>query len=186
MTDAASAREFGDALTNFTSVVFRLETLQTYRAPEEAEMFAAFLAGQSKPPPVPAIEEWTALIRAHGGRRTFQRVHVVQEPLSDYVRFELAWGYSSTVSAGEDVRIIALAPTDPWPWDVPCEDFWLFDDRELYRARYERDGSWAGVDRLHSSEQLHAAQQRREAALRCAVPWADYMREQPELLARAS
>ena len=45
-----------------------------------------------------------------------QRVHVVTEPLSDYIRFELT-GYAPNVEAGEDVRVISVREGEPWPAD---------------------------------------------------------------------
>jgi hypothetical protein len=40
--------------------------------------------------------------------RTQQRVHVVTEPLTDYLAYELTWEYGLHAAAGEDIRIIPL------------------------------------------------------------------------------
>ena len=42
-----------------------------------------------------------------------QRVHVVSEPLTDYLRFEIT-GYRLNVEAGEDVRILPRRQQGAW------------------------------------------------------------------------
>lgn len=113
-----------------------------------------------------------------------QRVHVVTEPLTDYVCFEVAWSYAHSVAAGEDVRIIPLAEGEAWPPEVPLSDFWLFDDTELFGMRYEADGTWLGVVHLTDPGAALIACQQRGAALRLAQPWATYVSERPELAQR--
>ncbi|MGH3937593.1 MAG: DUF6879 family protein [Pseudonocardiaceae bacterium] len=54
--------------------------------------------------------------------KAVQRVQVVLEPLTDYLRFELTWGYEPNVAAGEDVRIIPVGQGGSWPDDVPQHD----------------------------------------------------------------
>src|SRR6476661_1142875 len=120
------APEFSVWFRQFSRSCFRLETLQCYGASGEDDSIRAFLAGQS-PQPHPGKREWMALVGA-GIRdgRTMQRVHVVIEPLTDYLRFEVAWSYAHSVAAGEEVRIISLAEGESWPPGVPMCDFWLF------------------------------------------------------------
>ena len=68
-----------------------------------------------------------------------QRVHVVVEPLTAYLRYELAWSY--TPEAGEDIRIIPVQ-TGQWPAGLPGlgGDFWLFDSARLLRMHYDPAG----------------------------------------------
>ena len=113
-----------------------------------------------------------------------QRVHVVIEPLTDYLRFELVWSYAHSVAAGEEVRIISLAEGEEWPPGVPVRDFWLFDDTELFDMRYDTDGTWVGVVYLTDPGAAVVACQQRAAALSLGQPWAAYVRERPELAQR--
>src|SRR6266540_2314841 len=91
---------------------------------------------------------WQAMIRRHAssGRR-LRRVHVVREPVSDYVRFEMAWAYPVNVAAGEQVRVIAVRGGE-WPAAVPREDFWLLDDTELWAMRYDDTGRFLHAEHL--------------------------------------
>jgi hypothetical protein len=129
----------------------------------------------------PELRQWTQLIRAHAqAGRTMQRVHVVTEPLSDYIRFELT-GYAPNVEAGEDVRVISVREGEPWPADLPHYDYWLFDSHELYDQHYDADGMWLGTEPVGDPERIVDACHWRDAALHQAVPWKDYVAGRPEL-----
>jgi len=71
------------------------------------------------------------------------RVHVVIEPLTEYLRFELA-SYAPNVDAGEDVRILPVRPGEAWPVDIPDVDFWMVDSRGVWEMSYAKDGHLAG------------------------------------------
>lgn len=176
--------EFSSWFRQFRRSCFRLETLQCYRGSGEDDSIRVFLAGQT-PQPHPGKREWIALVGAAvRDGRTMQRVHVVTEPLTDYVCFEVAWSYAYNVAAGEDLRIIPLAEGEAWPVDVPTGDFWLFDDTELFGMRYDADGTWAGIEHLTDQAATLVARRGRDAALGLARPWATYINTRPELARR--
>jgi hypothetical protein len=72
--------------------------------------------------------------------KSMQRVRVVRQPLSDYVRMEFEWGYPDNIAAGEDIRILELGTDDIS--DVLDHDYWLFDDATVVRLEYTDDGSF--------------------------------------------
>lgn len=41
---------------------------------------------------------------------TWRRIHVVTEPLSDYLMYECEWGYAGNAAAGEDIRMLTVGP----------------------------------------------------------------------------
>ncbi|MGH3536851.1 MAG: DUF6879 family protein [Pseudonocardiaceae bacterium] len=169
------------AFRTFRYSVFRLETLQTYADPIEAGGIAAFARGDRSPPPDPAEAEWSALLRAHrDAGRTQQRVHVVTEPISDYLAYELCWEYGPHSAAGEDIGIIPVARG--WPADVPKADFTLFDSSLLFALDYAPDGTWLGAEQITDPVEVVAACFARDAARHHAMPWAQYMTRHPELL----
>src|SRR6266487_4396467 len=89
----------------FEHTCFRLETRQRYDEPGEADALRSFLAGQ-EPASYPGKEAWLAIVRAAvTAGKVMQRVHIVAEPLTDYLRFEIGWGYPLSATAGEDIRI---------------------------------------------------------------------------------
>lgn len=183
MTRLLTGEEFDARFWQFQSSVFRLETLQQYRGSGEDEAIAAFEAGRAAPPDDPVQAEWEESIRASlRAGRVMQRVHVVVEPVSDYMRFELTWAYAPNVAAGEDIRIVSVREGE-WP-ALPRQDFWLFDDRDLYLAHYGADGTWLGVELIEDLVEVDRARRWRDDAVRLSQPWREYVAGRPELAAR--
>ena len=177
------ADRLASAFRTFRYSVFRLETLQAYVDPVEIRGLAAFQRGDPEPPPDPVEAEWSALLRAHrDAGRTQQRVHVVTEPISDYLAYELTWEYAPHSAAGEDIRIIPI--TGGWPDDVPRADFTLFDASVLFQLSYGSDGTWLGAEPLTNPASVAAACFARDAALHQAMPWAQYMTRHSGLVQR--
>jgi hypothetical protein len=149
----------------FSYSAFRLEVLQSY-------------AGTGRD------DQWITLLRAsRRWGKTYQRVHVVTEPLTAAIEQELTEGYEGNVAAGEDIRIITV-PAGDWPDDVPRLDFWLFDSTWLYVMHYDPDGRWAGASRTTIPESVAKACRARDAALHRAIPWNAYIASQPDLQRR--
>jgi hypothetical protein len=48
------------------------------------------------------------------------------------------WSYAPNVRASEDIRILPIQPGQ-WP-DLPHQDYWLFDSRDLWIMAYDADG----------------------------------------------
>jgi hypothetical protein len=184
LTRLLTGEEFDARFWKFRSSVFRLETLQVYSGSGEDEAIAAFEAGLASPPDDPVQDEWEEMIRAaRRAGRVMQRVHVVAEPVTPYMRFELTWAYAPNAAAGEDIRIIPVREHE-WPSDLPRQDIWLFDDVELFVAHYAPDGMWLGVEPVDDPVRVEDARRVRDVALRLSRPWRHYIAERPELAAR--
>nr|WP_221443044.1 DUF6879 family protein [Nocardiopsis algeriensis] len=163
----------GDELSRFFEecqyTAFRLETLQVYDVGYEEEAFRRFLADGAVVTSR-SHEEWARWV---GSGRQFRRVHVVAEPLTDYVRFECAWAYRSSVEAGEDVNILPVAEGE-WPQGIPRFDYWLFDSHQLVRMNYAPDGSMLTPDLVTDPQQIVQANVIRDRALHLAIPFTEY------------
>lgn len=84
---------------------WRIEVLQHYNVPSDHARQQAFHAGEPLPPPrVDKVYDLKLIADLRHRGVHVGRVHVVDRPLSDYVRYELAV-YAENVAAGEDVRI---------------------------------------------------------------------------------
>jgi len=131
-------------------------------------------------------DQWISLLKAgrRFGAKTFQRVHVVTEPLTQAMQQELTEGYEGNVAAGEDIRVIPVIGPGEWPDGLYCPDFWLFDSSRMYVMRYERDGQWAGAERITDPEVILKACRVRDQALHDAVPWNAYIATRPDLKRR--
>ena len=178
------AAEFRALFGTFQRSVFRLESLQVYATyAGEEESVAAFVAGQREPPD-PPHDAWVAQIAANvQAGKAVQRVHVVREPLGNYLRYELTWGYAPNVRAGEDIRIVSLAENDSWPAALPEPgvDFWLFDSQTLYRQHYDGGGRLLGMERCAGRVEVAHACSWRDAALHLGISWKEYLASHPEL-----
>lgn len=184
MTGLIPAGRFHALDRPFRRDVFRLETLQVYRGSGEDDLIDLFAAGAVGPPPDPEQDAWEALIRAHrAAGRTVRRVHVVVEPLTSYLRFEMTWQYAPSVAAGEEIGIVVVAGDD-WPAEVPHLDFWLYDDQERFDCVYAEDGTWLGVEPTYEPAAIDEAVRWRDVALGYAEPWESFVAGRPELVAR--
>jgi hypothetical protein len=172
---------FGDDFAGlfdwFTTRAFRLETLDQYAVGYEEEAIRRFLAG--KPLDRGFIAPWLEHVAtATGAGRQMQRVHVVTEPLSDYLRYEID-GYRLIVAAGEDVRILPRSVAREL--ELPGEDFWLFDDGPVARMHYDRHGTFLGAELVEEPEVVARYCQWRDVALQAARPYARYVAEYQKL-----
>ncbi|MCK2258294.1 DUF6879 family protein [Crossiella sp. S99.1] len=151
---------------NFRRSAWRLEAQATYTMPSEQPTLARFLAGE--PQPDGHNSDWHDDIRRWASQgKTISRVRVVSQPLTDYQRYQLAWGIPGNVNAGEDVRILdRSAHTDVV---VPHQDFWLFDDQTVLLLNFDDAGRL--VDRvLVDQPDLDQYRAWQQAALAHAVP----------------
>jgi uncharacterized protein DUF6879 len=166
--------EFDELFTAFRHTAFRLETLDRYDVGYEEEPLRRFLAGKPKPHD-DAKQAWVRTIAdALAAGKRMERVHVVTEPLTDYLRFELAWGYPENVEAGEDIRILPVS-LGSWPAGVPNHDFWLFDSKSVAVMRYDDGGRFRGAELVEDSEIVMQHCSWRDAAWRDAVPYKQYL-----------
>lgn len=181
---SVTSPEFDALFTGFKHTAFRLETLQVYDVSYEIEPYRAFLAGEA-PPEDAAKNAWTAMLAdAESDGKTVQRVHVVDEPLTDYLRYEFEWSYPPNVKAGEDIRIL---PADAIPAaDVTAlttlGDYWLFDSSDMWLMEYGPHGKFLFALQVSDPATIVAHACLRDAALHYATPYRKFMRSR-ELLA---
>lgn len=171
-----SPEEFGEAFDGlFTRSAFRLELLDRYAAANETEPLRRFRLGL---PQDPAWREpWKQFVRAsvRDGKQ-LARVHVLGEPLSDYLEFELTCAYPANVAAGEDVRIL---DADRWTTlhtlSVPEYDFWLFDDCVVAVMYYDNFGNLLRVDVDRDPLRVAYYRRCRDLIMDHSVPLRDYL-----------
>jgi hypothetical protein len=158
---------------SFRRTAFRLETLPAYSVAEEQEAFTAWREGKA-PPAWLRNRKWLSMVAdATAAGKSMQRVRVVRRPLSDYIRFELEWGYPSNIGAGEDIRILELRDDVA---ELPDHDFWLFDDAVAVRMDYDDEGRFLRPVEVSDAEPYRRG---RDIALRRAVPLENWKRAQP-------
>ncbi|GAB2704604.1 DUF6879 family protein [Kitasatospora kifunensis] len=162
--------DFNSLFQAFTVSAFKMETRDRYNVDGERAEYQAFLDGADMP------EEWedSPWVRSMtAAGKSLRRVHVLRSPLSDYLRFELGWGYVGNTRAGEDIRIIDLAEvTVP---GLPDHDFWIFDDSRVYRMHYGDEDEFLGAEPL-SEDLLPQYLAYLDTSWQHAIPYAEYWR----------
>ncbi|MFE6049657.1 DUF6879 family protein [Kitasatospora sp. NPDC056446] len=170
-----SSRTLGDWFSVFEREAFRLETLDDYSRSGGVDAYHAFLAGEEQPEDFKSAGWVRTVASARSAGKRMYRVHILSRPLTDYLRFELAWGYHRNMAAGEEFFILDVTGRENPVPEAP--DFWLFDDETAASMSYDENGRYLGVEFLEHSR---AADYRkfRDAAMAQAVPfpewWAEY------------
>lgn len=147
---------------------FRLETLQTYDVSFEAEQVAAFRRGAPLPD-TPALTRSRRIVAdlTQAGRRLW-RVHLVDLPLSEYLRYEFT-AYETNIAAGEEV-FIADRAAHPDLADLH-DDFVLLDDAAIVWYRYTEEGRLIGYEYDDAPATVARCRAARDLAVRWAVPF---------------
>jgi|ADGO01.1.fsa_nt_gi hypothetical protein len=127
-----------------TSSAFRLEVRRAYGVTEEDEPFRRFLAGED--PGIDWFRPWLDLVRETTGRGVrVERVRVIDEPPSDYLRFEIAMT-PENLAAGEDIRY--LTRREAHDLGLPPVDYWLVDAKRLYVLHFSEDDRFLGLEEV--------------------------------------
>lgn len=130
MTSRVVARgEFQALFDQFDHSAWRLEIQGHYDEPDEGELLARFVAGEqgATEAALTWFADWPAWIteqRAAG--KHVDRVRVLTDPLTDYLRWQLGIITAPAVEAGEDIRVLPADVATGLP--LGSQDFWMFDD----------------------------------------------------------
>lgn len=169
------ASELGERLAAVRATAFRLETLQHYAGDEdELDEFRRGLP----------LREWSVrtspylrkLAESTLAGQQWSRIHVVDRPLSDYLRFEMA-SYVSSAAAGEQIMITDRS-ADPELGELR-RDFWLLDE-ELPGAcallmHYDDRGVLLAATARSDGDTLAWCRRARFLAASHAIPLNDYI-----------
>ena len=157
----------------FEHTSYRLETLDHYDDPGESEAFRHFRQGT----PVPRNQWWFDFIRqARRDGKVMSRVHVVSEPLSEYMKFEIAAYQVNGWAAGEDVRILPRTRAAEIN-GVP--DYWLMDSCLAVLMSYDSGGVLTRVEAMTDPRTLANCCRWRDIAMHRAIPLGDYATRRP-------
>lgn len=118
-----SRSEFKALMDRWESTAWRWECQGVYREPSEEAPLARFR--ESGQVDLAWFAGWLARVRAwRAAGKRMGRVRMLTDPLTEYLRFELAIT-PPALDAGEDIRFLpAVRAAD---LGMPAEDFWLFD-----------------------------------------------------------
>jgi hypothetical protein len=155
--------------------VFRLETMPVYEVGEDIARQRAFASEGRLPPPSPDRVAFIRRMQERTKRVAWSRVHVVDQPLTSYLRYELA-AYAENEQGGEQVWI-AERTAHPGLADL-TEDFVLVDDEAGVWFRYDDRGQLLGYERV-APDDLGRCREQLDLALAHAVRLRDYQPPSP-------
>jgi hypothetical protein len=148
MGERLTGDDFNDLFRYFTRSAFRLEVQPVYTVTDERESFDEFLAGEPRPVTEFAFyAAWLDKIRAAtaAGKRV-ERVRVLEEPPTDYQRWEM-WSGQYNIAAGEAIRYLPRSRALEVGLPV-TDDWWLFDSQKLAVMRFSEHGEPLGGEIL--------------------------------------
>lgn len=135
--------QLGQILAEFQSSAFRFEIRESYNSDVGREPFRKFMAGE--PDDYRWHRAWLDMLRRdRAAGKAWQRVRIVDVPLSNWSRYALGVARLS-VRAGDDIRYLRRDAAlrlgiDPY-------DAWLVDDVRLIRLHFDdSDDSFAGAE----------------------------------------
>jgi hypothetical protein len=167
LTDGDFGTEFWQQLATYRHTAWRWENQPVYTITDERANFEAFLAGHpADPMEDPYLSPWMRQVaeQTAGGRR-IGRVRVVEEPPTEYQRWEL-WLDRWNTAAGERIDYLTRSRADALgttPFG-DC-DWWLFDDERLMVMHFDAAGRRVHVELSNEERDLAPARRWRGRVL---------------------
>lgn len=141
-----SAKDFRALLGAAERSAVHLEMRDCYGTSEETGDFARWrrTGVADSDPDSEFWSEWTDLVRTTVARGVvLQRLRIVSEPVSEYIRYEHA-GTAVNMAIGEDVRWLPRRRASDLA--LPGNDFWLIDDRIVQWNHFNGAGESTGYE----------------------------------------
>ena len=169
--------DLAELFDRFHVSAFRLETLQTYDVSGEAVAFRAFREGLPRPERSVRTEPYLAAVaRAALAGKLWDRVRIVEFPLSEYTRYALR-AYPENQAAGEQVHLVSRSLADERYGQL--RDFWLFDgghdDACAVYLNYDADGTFTGLEAVNDRDTVLNLEIAALNLLRVATPLAEFL-----------
>lgn len=167
--------EFARQFEDFEHTAWKLEVRDRYSVAKESSVLAHFLetGDHGRPEDHARTSPWHRNVTAGRAKgKSWQRVRVVSEPLSDYI----AWEHSVTrfnIEAGEDIRW--LPRHHPQVRDLPELDFWFFDDRWGCVLRFDDDDVPREKELFDDPDTLSRFRVWRDIAWARAIPHSEFV-----------
>lgn len=168
--EAITFQEFQDIFRT-SGRAFHLELRDDYQVEGEEVPFEKWLKGESDD--FGWRIEWLSFIKkVTASGVVVQRVRVVTEPHTDYIRWELALD-PQNIGAGEDIRYLPRHRTEGIV--LPAEDCWLFDDDRLVLSLFKPGGGSGGFARASDPALIRQYRVVCGQVWSRAVPYAQYV-----------
>ncbi|MGH3550946.1 MAG: DUF6879 family protein [Pseudonocardiaceae bacterium] len=159
--------------------MLRIQTLDRYGVPSDDADFAGYLEGA--PAPTSPYQEpfFQELHSGVAAKMRWRNLHVVRQPLSDYLRYAFEWVYTYSSDAGQDIRILDLGEQPAGGVLQRTGDFWVVEHQHVALVRYDDQGRHQGevaVKDTSATGYIAAA----ELAWHLGVPFTDWWAAHPQ------
>lgn len=167
--------EFDALFDQFEESAFRLETLSFYESRSDGLALRAFLRGVPMPTWDRETDDWRRRLRVTTAAGiSWKRVHIIPEPLTPYLRYEIEWGYYYNAEAGEQIYMLRDDhPLAAEGFDIT--DYWLLDDKKLVFNVYDSAGRLIDFRVDPDPGTLERCRDLRDRLLEAATPLMDYL-----------
>ncbi len=169
-----SAKDFRTILESAEHSAVHLELRDSYGTSEESGDFARWqrTGVSNNDPDSDFWAEWTNLVRPTVARGVvMQRLRIVSEPVSEYIRYEYA-GTAVNLAIGEDVRWLPRKQASDLA--LPGNDFWLIDDEIVQWNYFTGDGDSAGHENTDEPGVVALCSTAFKSSWTRAIPHAQY------------
>ena len=135
----------GELISTFKKSAKRLEILQEFHIEGgEWENFQKFKRGEVAPA-FPELVEWKEQLAEWTKQgKTVERVRVFENPLSDYLKYEILEAYAPCALSGQKVNFVSRKQLEKVVGKKQVKDFWIFDDKYVYEMDYDENHNYCG------------------------------------------
>jgi hypothetical protein len=142
--DIPNFRAYRDALRKTPGDIYRVQTLSQYGVPSDDDDYQRYMHGGE--PQSPYREPWFAELREdRDAGRAYRNLHVVNGPISNYLRYQFEWAYAYNVENGQDVRILDVAEYPAGAALLRTGDYWVLEHAHVVLCRYDEEGHPLGA-----------------------------------------
>jgi hypothetical protein len=153
---------------------FKLEVLQDYTAEDDSPSLRAWLDGDKQRSAIllqtdgdPDFTDDCRQKIAEGVK--LMRIHIISEPLSAYMQWELEYYKSISIPVrGENVSIVRRR--DAAGLKIPKGDLMIFDNERAILNSYDNNGRMIAADIYESSYDLYPFLELKKAIINLAKP----------------
>lgn len=173
MPELISGEAFGALFREFESSAWRWEAQGTYNQPDEVEPWQRWRDGVPVLDDLDWLRSWLDDIRAATeAGKVFQRVRMMTEPLTEYLRWQMEVT-PANIDAGEEIRLLTQAAASTLA--LPEHDFWIFDHVRVAVLHYG-PGGLIGAEIVTEPATVARYEQWRKIAWAEAVSYEDFVK----------
>jgi hypothetical protein len=159
--------------------LLRVQTLAYYNVASDGDDLDRYLAGAGEPT-APGKQQWLSKLGEDAAAGKHRRnVHIVNAPLSDYLRYQFEWCYTFNVAAGQDVRILDVTEGPAAAHLLRIGDFNVVERQHVVRSRYDTNGTYLGAVQV-SADAAESYAALAELAWQLATPFTTWWASHPQ------